>query len=73
MICNNIGQIAYLNAQRFNMKRIFFSGFFIRNHPVTMRSISYAINFWSKGETEAYFLKHEGYIGAIGAFFTNKE
>lgn len=30
--------------------------------------ISYAISFWSKGEIKANFLRHEGYLGAIGAF-----
>ena len=26
------------------------------------------VNFWSKGEVKANFLRHEGYLGAIGAF-----
>lgn len=71
MICNNIGQIAYLNALRFNLKRIFFAGYFIRDHAITMTSISYAIKFWSQGQISAMFLKHEGYLGAIGSFFKN--
>ena len=29
--------------------------------------LSYAIDFWSKGQQRALFLKHEGYFGAIGA------
>ena len=33
-----------------------------------MNTISYAINFWSKGEIKALFLRHEGYLGAMGAF-----
>jgi type II pantothenate kinase len=33
-----------------------------------MNTLSYAIKFWSKGEKEAYFLRHEGYLGAVGAF-----
>lgn len=48
--------------------RIYFSGFFIRNHAITMNTISYAVNYWSRGTMEALFLKHEGYLGAIGAF-----
>lgn len=68
-ICNNIGQIAYLNAMRFNLKRIFFAGYFIRDHAITMSSISYGIRYWSNGEMSALFLKHEGYLGAIGSFF----
>ena len=33
-----------------------------------MNTLSYAIKFWSKGEKRAYFLRHEGYLGAVGAF-----
>lgn len=33
-----------------------------------MNTLSYAINFWSNGEKQAYFLRHEGYLGAVGAF-----
>ncbi|KAH6563329.1 hypothetical protein BASA60_010736 [Batrachochytrium salamandrivorans] len=29
---------------------------------------SYAISFWSKGKIKALFLRHEGYLGAVGAF-----
>ncbi|KAL5552871.1 hypothetical protein UlMin_040272 [Ulmus minor] len=68
MISNNIGQIAYLNALRFGLKRIFFGGFFIRSHEYTMDTISVAVDFWSKGEKKALFLRHEGFLGALGAF-----
>lgn len=34
---------------------------------ISMRVLSYAVNFWSKNETEAVFLKHEGCLGALGA------
>ncbi|ORY42350.1 fumble-domain-containing protein [Rhizoclosmatium globosum] len=37
LVSNNIGQIAYLNAQAHGIQRIYFSGFFIRGHPVTMK------------------------------------
>lgn len=72
MISNNIGQIAYLNALRFGLKRIFFGGFFIRGHPYTMDTISVAVHFWSKGEAEAMFLRHEGFLGALGAFVSHE-
>ncbi|ORX72950.1 fumble-domain-containing protein, partial [Linderina pennispora] len=68
MVSNNIGQIAYLNARLHNVKRIYFGGYFIRGHPLTMHTLSYAINFWSKGEMRALFLRHEGFLGATGAF-----
>ena len=66
MLSNNIGQIAYLNAKLHNIHRIYFSGFFIRGHPITMKTLSYAIRFWSKGEMSPYFLRHEGYLGSLG-------
>jgi type II pantothenate kinase len=33
-----------------------------------MNTLSYAIRFWSKGTKQAYFLRHEGYLGSVGAF-----
>ncbi|KAL3694170.1 hypothetical protein R1sor_007821 [Riccia sorocarpa] len=73
MISYNIGQIAYLNALQYGLKRIFFGGVFIRGHAYTMDTISFAINFWSKGEAQAMFLRHEGYLGALGAFVSYAE
>ncbi|GJN34463.1 hypothetical protein PR202_gb23125 [Eleusine coracana subsp. coracana] len=70
MISYNIGQISYLNALRYGLKRIFFGGFFIRGHAYTMDTISFAVNFWSKGEAKAMFLRHEGFLGALGAFMS---
>ncbi|CAK7332669.1 unnamed protein product [Dovyalis caffra] len=70
MISNNIGQISYLNALRFGLKRIFFGGFFIRGHSYTLDTISVAVHFWSKGEAKAMFLRHEGFLGALGAFMS---
>ncbi|KAI8875767.1 pantothenate kinase [Backusella circina FSU 941] len=68
MVSNNIGQIAYLNARQHDLKRIYFGGCFIRGHPITMNTLSYAINFWSNGDMKALFLRHEGHLGATGAF-----
>ncbi|KAM7222802.1 pantothenate kinase [Rhypophila decipiens] len=67
-ISNNIGQIAFLQSQIHNLSHIYFGGSFIRGHPQTMNTLSYAIKFWSKGAKQAYFLRHEGYLGAVGAF-----
>jgi type II pantothenate kinase len=67
-ISNNIGQIAFLQSQIHSLPRIYFGGSFIRGHRQTMNTLSYAIKFWSKGEKQAYFLRHEGYLGAVGAF-----
>ncbi len=67
-ISNNIGQIAYLQSQVHGLSNIYFGGSFIRGHPQTMNTLSYAIKFWSQGRKQAYFLRHEGYLGAVGAF-----
>lgn len=68
MVSYNIGQIAYLNARLYGLDRIYFGGNFVRNHPYTIADISFAVDFWSGGKTEALFLRHDGYLGAIGAF-----
>lgn len=48
MISNDIGQLACLYARLHGLDRVYFGGFFIRGHPVTMRTITYSINFFSK-------------------------
>ncbi|PAV66778.1 hypothetical protein WR25_10503 [Diploscapter pachys] len=73
MISNSIGQMAMLYGNRYQMKRIYFGGFFIRRNPITMRTLTYAINFWSQGAMDALFMKHEGYLGAVGAFMDESE
>ncbi|KAK2105680.1 hypothetical protein P7K49_015194 [Saguinus oedipus] len=102
MISNDIGQLACLHARLHSLDRVYFGGFFIRGHPVTMRTITSSINFFSKGFTteamlirrprvsnwvaevlgavwadgspfQALFLRHEGYLGAIGAFLKGAE
>jgi pantothenate kinase len=73
MVSDNIGQIAYLNALQHGLKHIYFGGYFIRSHHDTMRTISFAINFWSNGQMKACFLRHEGYLGALGAFLQMNE
>ncbi|KDN52105.1 fumble-domain-containing protein [Tilletiaria anomala UBC 951] len=67
-ISNNIGQIAYMNAEKYDLDRIYFGGCFIRGHRSTISTLSYAIRFWSKGTKRAFFLRHEGYLGAVGAW-----
>ena len=38
-----------------------------------MRSLAYAMEFWSAGKTKALFLEHEGYFGSVGALLGNIE
>ncbi len=68
MVAYNIGQIAYLNARLHGLEHIYFGGNFVRNHPHTIADVSFAVDFWSQGKTKALFLKHDGYLGALGAF-----
>ncbi|KAF7972175.1 hypothetical protein HWV62_18750 [Athelia sp. TMB] len=72
-ISNNIGQIAYMNAEKYGLDRIYFGGCFIRGHPATITTLSYAIRFWSKGTKRALFLRHEGFLGTVGAWIKNIE
>src|SRR6266498_1650441 len=37
-----------------------------------MNTLSYAINYWSQGTMKALFLRHEGYLGAVGAFLQHR-
>jgi len=71
LTCNNIAQIAHLNALRFNLDHIYFGGYFIRENSVSMESISFAIRYWSEGKMKANFLLHDGFLGALGAFMHN--
>ena len=43
------------------------AGPFIRDHPFTIATISSAVRFYSGGRVQPLFLKHDGFVGAIGA------
>ncbi|CAD6337294.1 unnamed protein product [Miscanthus lutarioriparius] len=66
----NIAQIAFLVASLLGLRRVFFGGSYIRGHKSTMENISYAIDFWSQSQMQAVFLRHEGYLGALGALMS---
>jgi len=72
MITNNIGQVAYLNAQLHKTQRIYFVGNFLRHNVISQQRLAFAIDFWSGGKNEALFLEHEGYFGALGAFLLSQ-
>ncbi|ORX40304.1 fumble-domain-containing protein [Kockovaella imperatae] len=61
-VSNNIGHVAYMNAAKYGLDRVFFGGCFIRGHAATISTLSYAIRFWSKGTMRACFLRHEGFL-----------
>ncbi|XP_068663639.1 pantothenate kinase 2-like [Aristolochia californica] len=66
-----IGLISSWVARFYGLKRIYFGGFFIRGHPFIMDSISFAVNLCSKEQVQAMFLRHDGFLGALGAFMKN--
>ncbi|KAJ0169831.1 hypothetical protein K1T71_014437 [Dendrolimus kikuchii] len=65
-ITNNIGSIARLCASNERIERVVFCGNFLRVNPLSMKLLSYAMSYWSKGALKALFLEHEGYFGAVG-------
>lgn len=38
-----------------------------RHNRIAMRTLAYAVSFWSKGERTAIFFKHDSFLGALGA------
>lgn len=74
MITQNLTQIVHLMARLHGLKRVFFTGNFLRHNDIALRTITYNMARWSDldGEkTDVYFFKHEGYFGALGAFIEN--
>uniref|UniRef100_H2YTP7 Pantothenate kinase n=1 Tax=Ciona savignyi TaxID=51511 RepID=H2YTP7_CIOSA len=70
-LTNNIGSLVFSCAVREGVERVVFAGNFLRINPISMRLLSYAMEFWSKGSQKALFLEHEGYFGAVGALLGN--
>eukprot|EP01084_Bolivina_argentea_P073234 132900_1 len=73
MIAMNVAQLGYLNAIRFGINKIIFAGNFLRQNDLSRAIVSWAIYYWSKGKMKAYFLKHEGYCGALGVLLAQHE
>ena len=67
MVSNNIGHIACMCAQQYKLPHIVFGGSFIRDHPYTIATISSGVRYYSRGAVQALFLKHDGFVGAVGA------
>ncbi|CAG9136665.1 unnamed protein product [Plutella xylostella] len=59
-ITNNIGSIARLCALNENIDKVVFCGNFLRVNPLSMKLLSYAMAYWSRGALKALFLQHEG-------------
>jgi len=73
MIANNISQIAHLNAKIHNVERIIFAGGFLADNLYLLSRFSYALHFWSEEKMQALFLRHDGYLGALGAMLYKKD
>ncbi|EKF39194.1 pantothenate kinase subunit, putative [Trypanosoma cruzi marinkellei] len=67
MISANITQLAYLHSRVQNVENIFFAGGFVRDNPIIWSHISSTLQYWSKGESHAHFLEHDGYLGVLGS------
>ncbi|KAL4511590.1 hypothetical protein ABPG72_012435 [Tetrahymena utriculariae] len=70
----NLSQIAFIQSKLEGINNIIFAGNFVRNHQDTMDCINTAIEFFNQNEDEnnqrkAFFVKHDGFIGALGSFF----
>lgn len=66
LVTLNIASIARLCAKLERIDRVVFIGNFLRVNQLSMKLLSYAVDYWSKGEIKALFLEHEGYFGAVG-------
>lgn len=65
-ITNNIGSMARMCAINEKIDKVLFVGNFLRINQISMRLLSYAMDYWSDGQLKALFLEHEGYFGAVG-------
>ena len=59
MITNNIGALARLCCKSEGTDRVVFVGNFLRINTIAMRSLSTAMEYWSKGTMKALFCEHE--------------
>ena len=66
-ISNNIGQLACLYASQNHTARIYFGGSFVRHRQI-LSTLTFAVDFYSQSTRRAYFLRHNGFLGSVGAF-----
>lgn len=67
MISWNIAHLARLVAAQEGVKTIIFTGSFTHENDLAQKHFAHAFQYWSNGESRALFMRHEGYVGAIGA------
>lgn len=68
MISFNIGQLACFASQIHDIDDIFFVGNYLKNNPLGMEKISFAVDLMSQQKARPLFITYDGYLGAIGAF-----
>lgn len=72
MLAINLGQIVVLNAQLHNITQVIFAGGFVQNNPFMRKDLNWGVNYWSGGSMQACFLRHDGYLGALGALLSTE-
>lgn len=72
LVANNITQIAYLNAKLHDVSQIFFVGGFVQDNHVLWERITHGLSFWSRSSMTAHFLRHDGYLGALGSLLATQ-
>lgn len=59
---DNIRQLIVISSFSFitkNIERVVFVGNFLRVNTLSMKLLAYAMDYWSKGQLKALFLRHE--------------
>ncbi|KAL0230362.1 hypothetical protein PCE1_003922 [Barthelona sp. PCE] len=71
MVCINVAHLASHAATSVGAKDIVFCGHFLgkeKSHTVMKETLSFGIDFYSGSEQRAVFIRHHGFLGALGAF-----
>eukprot|EP01059_Diplonema_ambulator_P036979 TRINITY_DN9555_c0_g1_i1.p1 TRINITY_DN9555_c0_g1~~TRINITY_DN9555_c0_g1_i1.p1 ORF type:complete len:346 (+),score=65.72 TRINITY_DN9555_c0_g1_i1:949-1986(+) len=67
MVSMNLAALAHLHARLYHRNLILFTGTFLHKNPMALRTLAYAIHFWSQGARQAVFVQHSSYLGALGS------
>ena len=71
MVTFNIAQIALGYSEMYGAENVLFTGFYCRENEFVLQGFAEAFNFFSlKNSTNlkrVYSLKHDGYLGVLGA------
>eukprot|EP01063_Lacrimia_lanifica_P014327 TRINITY_DN20946_c0_g1_i1.p1 TRINITY_DN20946_c0_g1~~TRINITY_DN20946_c0_g1_i1.p1 ORF type:complete len:368 (+),score=93.50 TRINITY_DN20946_c0_g1_i1:98-1201(+) len=70
MVSMNVAALAHLHARLHNRDLILFTGSFLQSNPMALRTLAYAIDFWSAGKRSAVFVQHCSHLGALGSLST---